>query len=568
MAAPFDAPALWDTSCTDWEDRLINGRPLVPDLPLFEAEAQRALRIFKRLRIPDVIGTPKMGDASGDWLFAIVAALFGSYDVETNRRLIQELFVLIPKKNSKSSGAAMIMLTAILVNRRPAAEFLLIAPTKQIADIAFKQISGAIKLDPVLVDIFHCQQHIRTITHIGMLPDGETHSGASIVIKAADTDVITGSKSTGILIDETHVFAKKPKAADIFVEVRGALAARPDGFMIQITTQSKDPPVGVFKDELAIARKVRDGEMRLPLLPVLYEHPKKVIEADAWKDPKWWPIVNPNMGRSVDEQFLRVELLKAEQKGKEALALYASQHHNVEVGLRLASDRWSGADFWLKAADPVMTLDDILERSECVTVGIDGGGADDILGLAVIGREIGTRRWLHWAHAWAHPLALERRKENITHYEDFEKADEMTIIDDYPEDLMGVIAVVERVKNLGLLGGVGVDTIGLAGVVDALAEIEVTQDNGLVFGIGQGYVLTGAIKGLERKLIDGSFVHCGQLLMNWCVGNAKVEPTKNAFLITKQASGLAKIDPLMATFDAAKVMERNPTASGGKSFWE
>lgn len=557
-----DDPPTWSTACPDHEFRLLHGLPLVPDLPLFREEADRALRIFKRLRIPDVIGTPRMGDATGDWVFRIVEALFGSYDEETNRRLVQELFVLVPKKNSKSSTAAMIMLTAILVNRRPSAEFLLIAPTKGIADIAFKQISGAIKLDETLGDLFHCQQHIRTITHIGPLlgGEGDTISNASIVIKAADTDVITGSKSTGILIDETHVFAKKPKAADIFVEIRGALAARPDGFMIQITTQSKDPPTGVFKDELKIAREVRDGNLALPLLPVLYELPLELSKDGGWKQEKYWPLVNPNMNRSVDESFLRNELIKAERKDAGAIALLASQHFNVEIGLSLRSDRWAGADYWLSAADEALTLDEILDRSECVTVGIDGGGADDLLGVAVIGREIGTRRWLHWAHSWAHPVALERRKENITSYEQFETEGDMTIIEDYPEDLMGVIEVVERVKNLGLLGGVGVDTIGLAGVVEALADIEVTQENGLLFGIGQGYVLTGAIKGIERKLIDGSFIHCGSAMMNWSVGNAKVEPTKNAFLITKQASGLAKIDPLMATFDAAKVMERNPTA--------
>lgn len=58
-------------------------------------------------------------------------------------------------------------------------------------------------------------------------------------------------------------------------------------------------------------------------------------------------------------------------------------------------------------------------------------------------------------------------------------------------------------------------------------------------------------------------MHCGQRLMKWCLGNAKVEPTKNAFLITKQVSGVAKIDPLMALFDAAYLMGRNPEAVQG-----
>jgi phage terminase large subunit-like protein len=36
--------------------------------------------------------------------------------------------------------------------------------------------------------------------------------------------------------------------------------------------------------------------------------------------------------------------------------------------------------------------------------------------------------------------------------------------------------------------------------------------------------------------------------MSWCVGNARVEPKGNPIVITKQASGSAKIDPLMTTF--------------------
>ncbi|KFG68694.1 terminase [Microvirga sp. BSC39] len=551
----------WSTACLDWEERIMSGRTLVPDLPLFEDEAARAVRIFNRLKIPDVIGQPTMEEAGTEWLLPIVAAIFGAYDPAIHRRMIQEFFWLVPKKNSKSSGAAAIMVVALIVNRRPLAEFLLIAPTKQIADIAFKQAWGIIQADSELAKLFQGQQHIRTITH--------RRTGATLQVKAADTDVITGSKSTGILIDETHVFAKKSNAADIFVEIRGALAARPDGFLIQVTTQSKEPPQGVFKSELATARKVRDGQLKLPLLPILYELPEKVVENGGWKNRETWGLVNPNLGRSVDETFLANQLLKAEEEGIEALALLASQHFNVEVGLALRNDAWAGARYWLNAADESLTLDEIIERSEVAVVGIDGGGLDDLLGLAVIGRCKRTRDWLLWNHAWAHDDVFEQRKEIVPRLNDFIAAGALTKCENPTQDVTDVADIVERINDAGLLPekhGIGFDPQGVAAMVDELAARGIADDQ--MTGVPQGFRLSSAVWGMERKLKDGTLWHAGQDMMAWCVGNAKAEQRGNAVLITKQTAGKAKIDPLVASFNAVVLMSRNPEASGGPSVYE
>lgn len=538
----------------------------MPDLPLFEAEADKAVRIFNRLRIPDVPGTPRFVDATGDWFRAIVRALFGSYDEATGQRMIQEVFLLVPKKNSKSTSAAGVMVTAAIMTRRPEAEFLLIAPTKEIADISFRQAAGMIKADPALAKLFHPQRHVRTITH--------KLTGTTIQIKAADTDTITGVKATGILVDETHVFAQKARAADVFVEIRGALAARPDGFMFQISTQSKTPPAGVFLQELRRARKVRDGKRDMPLLPVIYELPKDMAAGDGWKDPKTFPLVNPNLGRSVSADFLLRELQSAEDVGAEAVALFASQHLNVEIGLALQSDRWAGADHWDRHADPALTLEAVIDRCEVVVVGIDGGGLDDLLGLAVLGRETGTRRWLLWSHAWAHQCVLERRKEIAPRLLDFKTEGTLSIIpDDSAADVESVADIVEQVGDAGLLPGksaIGVDPVGIKEIVDELERrgfsLTTPDTIGQVTAISQNWTLSNTIKTTERTLARNGLVHGGTALMAWCVGNFRVVPRGNAITITKQAAGSAKIDPGMAMFNAVALMSLNPES--GRSVYE
>ena len=545
---------MWDTSCPDWEDRILTGRSLVPDFPLFEEEAAKALRVFKRLRLPDVIGTPTMAEACGEWFFPIVEAMFGSYNPETNTRMISEFFELIPKGNSKSSNGGAVMLTAVIVNRRPEAEFLFIAPTIEIAGIAFKQAKGTIKIDPELSKLFQIQDHIRKITH--------RKSGATLQIKAADTDVITGSKATGTMIDETHVFAKRSNAADVFVELRGALTKRPEGFLFQTTTQSKAPPSGVFKTELDMARSVRDGRIKLPLLPVLYELPTRVTKDGGWKDRKLWPLVNPNLGRSTNENFLANELIKAEESGPAQMALIASQHFNVEIDQGLRSDGWAGAALWPRGVEKGLTLREVIRRSEVLTVGLDGGGLDDLLGVAVIGRERGTGRWLGWAHAFISPEGWSRRKANQTVYQDFIKDGDLTLVEQLPDDVTALVDIVQQCLDSGKLAKVGADPAGLGGIVDALAEIEVTEENGLLGGVRQGVALMGAIKAVERKLVDGSFRHGGRALMAWCAGNAIVAATPTGMRIARDASGYGKIDPLMALLDAADLMGTNPEPQG------
>jgi phage terminase large subunit-like protein len=62
-------------------------------------------------------------------------------------------------------------------------------------------------------------------------------------------------------------------------------------------------------------------------------------------------------------------------------------------------------------------------------------------------------------------------------------------------------------------------------------------------------------------------VYGGQGLMAWAVANARVEPKGNAIIITKQATGSAKIDPLMAAFNAIALMVTKPHSSQPSIFW-
>lgn len=551
------------TACLDWRQRLAEGRTPIADLPVDQATAEAAVALFDRLHLPDVAGTPSLKTAGGEWFRDILRAAFGSID-QSGGRYIREVFLMVPKKNSKTTNAAALGLVALLLNARPYADMLIVAPTTKNATTCYRQAAGMIAADPAkwLPNRFHVVDHEQKIVC--------RRRNAVLQIKSFDPSVLTGAKPVLVILDELHEMGTMSKAGHVLTQLRGGMVAFPDSLMVTITTQSARPPAGVFRDDLTYARRVRDGEVEDPsLLPCLYELPPEVQSAEdkPWRDPALWPQVLPNLGRSISLDRLKTEYAKAREKGAHQEAEWASQHLNVEIGIGLHADRWVGADLWLAAAEPGLTLDAILKSSDVCTVGIDGGGLDDLLGLAVIGRHRDTRRWRLWTHAWAHPVVKERRKEIAPQLDDLAASGDLTWCTGPTDDVDAVGALVARIQEAGLLpreNGVGLDPWGIGQIVDELAERQVPQTT--LVGIKQGVALTPAIQTVERKLADGTMTHCGQALMAWAVGNAKVETRGSAVTITKETAGRAKIDPVVATFNAAMLMARNPVASNSRSY--
>nr|WP_314437597.1 terminase large subunit [uncultured Brevundimonas sp.] len=531
------------------------------DLPLDLVEADRAVGIFNKLRLPDVPGQPSMADAAGDWFRDIVRAAFGSIEPETGRRRVAEVFTLVPKKNSKTTNGAGMAVTALLMNKRPRAELLLVAPTQEIADLAFQQASGMIEADPdgYLQKRYHVKEHLKEIV--------DRRTKAKLKIKTFSMTVMTGTKPVFVLLDEVHLLSAFHYAARVVGQIRGGFEANPEGLFVMITTQSDEPPSGVFKAELQLARDIRDGKVTedVRTLPVLYEFPveMQVDEAQPWKDPANWHMVLPNAGRSVHIDRLLTNFRRAQDKGKEELVRWASQHLNVEIGIALHANRWRGADHWQGAACPGLTLDEIKRRCDVVTVGVDGGGLDDLLGLAVVGRDRTTREWLVWVKAWAHDDVLELRKDIAEALRDFEADGDLVVCADPNQPFVEVADLIAGLNDEGLLPekyGIGLDPYGVSALVDELAARKIEDDQ--LSAIRQGAALSPASWGAEIRLKARTLLHCGQRLLAWCVGNAKAETRGGATLITKETAGRAKIDPLVAVFNAVMLMNRNPVGRG------
>jgi phage terminase large subunit-like protein len=349
----------FDFACPDWADKLMRGETPIADLPLDDVAADQAVAIFNMLRLPDVIGQPQLAQAAGDWMRDIVRAIFGSMQTSAEGpevRQVGEVFILVPKKNAKTTSSAAIALTFMLLNKRRNADMLIIGPTQKVSEVAFEQAKGMIDADEYLQKRFHVQDHKKTIR--------DRTTNARLMVRTFGMDVLTGAKPIFALIDEVHLLGSIAYAKDVIRQIRGGMLPFPESCLVMITTQSDHPPAGAFRDELQYARAVRDGVMtdRVRLLPVLYEFPEKIqtSEDKRWMDPSIWHMVTPNLGRSITLDALQDGFARARQDGQAELIAWATQHLNVEVGMALHSNRWIGADFWQAAKDALpVTLESI-----------------------------------------------------------------------------------------------------------------------------------------------------------------------------------------------------------------
>lgn len=538
----------WTTACPDWEKRIVAKESLMPCKPLFPEVADIALSIFNELILVDVMDSPKMGDVTLQWVLDFVQAIFGAYDPVEKKRLIREFFLLISKKNTKSTIAAGIMMTALILNDRMSAELIILAPTKEVADNSFNPIRDFIRADPELSEMLNISEHTKTVTHLG--------TGATLKVIAAESNAAAGKKASIILIDEIWLFGKRANAESMFREAKGGLASRPEGCVIYLSTMSDEVPCGVFKQLLDYARDIRDGiKVNKQFLPLIYEFPKWMLEAGEHLKIENFYITNPNLGASVDLDYLINEFEKVKDAGEESLRDFLAKHLNVEIGMNLRANRWAGAEYWLQQSKN-FTLSKLIDQSDVITAGIDGGGLDDLLGFAVLGRHAKSRKWWLWNHAWCLRIALERRKENAPKYLDFEKEGSLTIVDSVGPDIDQLAQYAKQVYDSGKLDKIGLDPLGLGGLLDGLLAVGIPQEQ--MIAVAQGYKLAGYIQTTERKLAEGNLYHAGQDLMTWCAGNARIVMKGNGMMISKQESGTAKIDPLIATFNAVALLSLNP----------
>lgn len=260
-----------------------------------EEAADRVCHFFERCI------THTTGELAGkpfyliDWQRDLLRKLFGWKRPDGTRRY-HVLFLMIPRKNGKSTLAAGIALYLLLGDREPGAQVYSCAADREQARIVFKEAASMLRASPHLLPL--CKNSIFT-DHIRSLSLNATYRTLS-----SDAGTKHGLNPSGIIFDELHTQTSR----DLYDTMHTAVGARRQPLEIYITTAGNRRH-SICYDLYDYACKVRDGRVNDDkFLPVIYES----LPEDDWTDPAVWAKANPNLGVSIKKDYIRDECAKAQ----------------------------------------------------------------------------------------------------------------------------------------------------------------------------------------------------------------------------------------------------------------
>ena len=305
------------------------------------------------------------GDQAGkfikleDWQLFILANIFGWKRKDTRTRRYTYADVFVPRKNGKTTLAAIIALYLELFDGEAGAEVYAAAVDKEQAKICFGTAQELIKKSPFapMVEVFRGSIVVPSSASVFKPLSKET--------KNKD-----GLNPHGAVCDERHAWATN----EIYEVIKTGMGARRQPLVFSISTAGTDTSLPYYRDIVTLEDVIRGKKEKDNHFIMLY----RPDESDKWDDPITWQKVNPNLGVSLSMRYMQEEYEEAKMKGGTTLAAFQTKNLNIWVD---APDVWIPDDKVQLCTQPYDP--DALTGKRCF-VGVDLASKKDITAVAFL----------------------------------------------------------------------------------------------------------------------------------------------------------------------------------------
>ncbi|WP_367847017.1 terminase large subunit [Rhodoferax sp. WC2427] len=474
------------------------------------------------------------------WQVFILTSIFGWVHVTTGKRRFRIADIIVPRKNAKSTIAAVIGLYMLGPDEEFGAEIYSGATSQDQAMEVFRPALLMAKATPR-----YCQTYGVTV-NVSNLSIRENNSKFEPVIGNPGD----GASPSCAIVDEYH----EHRESALFDTMQTGMGARSQPLILMITTAGADisGPCYMHQVELQkILEGVVENDQRFGLIFTM-------DDGDDWTSEDALRKANPNYGISVDAEFLKLQQRDAQSDPRKQ-NVFKTKHLNVWVA---AASPWLNLYNLQQAGDTTLTIDS--HKWDGSAIGLDLASKQDIASavtLCWLG-EAKARHYYAFSKNYIPDAALA--KPENAHYQAWVNAGHLIAT---PGNMISLSQieeeVIETTKAIGTKE-VAKDPWGGHQMGANLEEQGIT-----VVDIPQQVrYLSEPMKEIAALVDSGRFHHDGNPCYVWQLSNVEVKEDRNENVFPRKSRAANKIDAAIGTIVAMNRALAADPADDGTSFWE
>lgn len=461
-----------------------------------------------------------------DWQCFLLTSVFGWVNNAKVRRFRKALIV-VPRKNAKSTIAAIVGLYLFAYDNEVGAEVYSAATTRDQAGISWNVAKQMCAKLPKLLDSRGLEVLAHAIT--------QESTGSVFRALASEAHTLEGLNIHGAIVDELHAH----KTREVWDVIDDATGSRVQPLIFAISTEG-DASEGVFPEQVGYLDKVLTGAHQDERFFGLHY---SIDPEDDWTTEEAWRKANPNYGVSVFAHDMHTRCRQAVQNPG-SQASFLTKRLNVRVG---AGEAFFNMLAWRNICYmPDLKLEDFYGQ-RCIIM-LDLASKWDLAAKVMLFERDG--HCFAFSRCYLPEAALEDGQPNYDVYRGWQAAGRIEVTPGNTTDFAFIHRDLEAdcrnfdVQRIGYdpyQAHLFVQELQGAGMHQVL-EVPSTVMN-----------FSDPMKQLNELIMTGRIHHNGDPVLTYGLGNvvAKIDAKENVFPTKSRAGN--KIDPAVALIGALSV---------------
>ena len=456
----------------------------------------------------------------------IVYSIFGFYYPNTDKRVVNYVYLELARKNGKSAFIAAICLYMLIADGENGSEVEMVANSAKQAKICFTMSSN------YLSSIDKKGKYFKR--YRDSIKFDKTKSILQIL--SSDASGNDGYNSYCFVLDECH---EQPDSRlwDVMCSSQGM---RENSLGIIITTAGFNLfgfCYGYRKVCSEILSGLKEDDSQFIAIYTLDED-------DDWENKENWIKANPSLGQTVSESYLEQQIKKAKN------------NPSLEVGIRTknfnqwvsSSDIWISNDLLLESSKKI-NLEDYKDLT--AYVGVDLAAVSDLTAVSLMIPIDG--KFYFWTKYYLPQSALFDNS-NSELYKDWKRKGYLTITDGNVTDYDYLLSDILKMNNIVYIDKIAYDAYNATQwAINATAQgLPLEPYSQALWNFNK------PTKELERLIKSGKVVIDDNPITRWCFSNVVLKYDHNENVKPTKGESQQKIDGVISMIESLGIYLQSP----------